>query len=348
VAISGTIEEGDIFSITVEGKTFSYTTTAADVDFGKTAANEIASKLQVSIQAALTAGDFAGLDLASVTLGTGADANKITLTGATDGTQARELTVTSSTENAATYHISESFASGAVVSFDVNRTQLEAASNGGNGTSTIEKNIDIEVTVSNLEGKQVTRSGMNPREEGGKLSDGENAFAFDSGTVRADIDQEKIQTAASLKSGANIVTQQVAAANTNNDLTVQFNENNTSSLQVDAQNLTTSGLGMKLDEANNGWMDRADIDQAVSNIDNAKSHLRTVSQTLSTSLGIVTTREDFTKEFSDVLTEGAGKMTLADQNDEAAQLLALQTRQQLGTTALSLANQSQQAVLRLF
>jgi flagellin-like hook-associated protein FlgL len=45
---------------------------------------------------------------------------------------------------------------------------------------------------------------------------------------------------------------------------------------------------------------------------------------------------------------GADGLTLADQNEEAANLLALQTRQQLGVQALSLANQSQQGILRLF
>ena len=41
-------------------------------------------------------------------------------------------------------------------------------------------------------------------------------------------------------------------------------------------------------------------------------------------------------------------LTLADSNQEGANLLALQTRQQLSTTALSLASQASQAVLRLF
>ena len=44
----------------------------------------------------------------------------------------------------------------------------------------------------------------------------------------------------------------------------------------------------------------------------------------------------------------ADGLTLADSNEEGANLLALQTRQQLSTTALSLASQASQAVLRLF
>ena len=60
------------------------------------------------------------------------------------------------------------------------------------------------------------------------------------------------------------------------------------------------------------------------------------------------TRSDFTKAIINTLQTGASNLTLADSNEEAANLLALQTRQQLSTTALSLANQSSQAVLRLF
>ena len=48
------------------------------------------------------------------------------------------------------------------------------------------------------------------------------------------------------------------------------------------------------------------------------------------------------------LQTGSDALVLADSNEEAANLLALQTRQQLSTTALSLASQADQAVLRLF
>ena len=43
----------------------------------------------------------------------------------------------------------------------------------------------------------------------------------------------------------------------------------------------------------------------------------------------------------------AGDLTLADTNEEAANLLALQTRQSLAQSSLSLANQAEQSVLNL-
>ena len=345
VNVSGTIEAGDSFSITVEGQTFTYKATAADTAMGQNAAANVASKLAASINGQLgTGGRLDTKDVASVSVGS---KGTITLTGATTTGVPREMTVSASAENALTKKISESFASGTIVSFTIDRKLLEQAANGGNGVSTIEKKVDIQISATNLAGNTVTRDGMANRGEG-KLSGGEQAFAFDSGTVRVDVDQKTIKEAASGNKAANLVTVQVTDANTSNDLTVQLNERNTNSITVKAQNLTTSGQGLRIDYAQNQWMDRADIDKAVAGIDHAKQTLRSASQTLSTNLNIITTRESFTKEFSDVLVEGANKLTLADQNEEGASLLMLQTRQQLGTIALSLANQSQQSILRLF
>ncbi|WP_353858778.1 flagellin [Azospirillum formosense] len=345
VSMGGTIEAGDSFTITVEDQTFTYIATAGDVSIGQTARVNIANQLKASINNALGAnGRLSGKDVQTVTTNA---TGTITLSGATTTNAAREMTVKATAENALTKRISESFASGTIVSFTVDRNLLEQAANNGNGISTIEKKVDIQIQVSNLNGATVTRDGMSKRGEG-KLSEGENAFAFDTGTVRFNVDQKTIKQAAAANSAANLVSVQVTDANTSNDLTVQLNERNTNAITVQAQNLTTSGQGLRLDYAQNDWTDRADIDKAVASIDYAKQTLRSASQTLSTNLNIITTRETFTKEFSDVLVEGANKLTLADQNEEGASLLMLQTRQQLGTIALSLANQSQQSILRLF
>ncbi len=147
---------------------------------------------------------------------------------------------------------------------------------------------------------------------------------------------------------ATLTTEQLVDGTDANNLTVQLNETNTSSVTVVSQNVQTDGQGLQLDFAQNSWNDRADIDNAIRQLDAAKLKLRSASSALSTNLNIITVRETFTKEFSDVLKEGAGKLTLADQNEEGANILTLQTRQQLGTISLSLANQAQQAILRLF
>ncbi|NJM91606.1 MAG: hypothetical protein HC861_02130 [Rhodospirillaceae bacterium] len=147
---------------------------------------------------------------------------------------------------------------------------------------------------------------------------------------------------------ATLETEQLVDGNDANNLTVQLNETNTSTVTVVSQNVQTDGQGLQLDFAQNFWNDRSDIDNAIRQLDAAKLKLRSASSSLSTNSNTLLTRLDFTAAFSDVLKEGAGKLTLADQNEEGANILTLQTRQQLGTISLSLANQAQQAILRLF
>ena len=80
----------------------------------------------------------------------------------------------------------------------------------------------------------------------------------------------------------------------------------------------------------------------------AQRSLRSLASTFGSNLSVAQTRQDFTKEMVNVLKTGADNLVLADPNEEGASLLALNTRQQLSQTALSLANQPDQGVLRLF
>jgi len=57
---------------------------------------------------------------------------------------------------------------------------------------------------------------------------------------------------------------------------------------------------------------------------------------------------DFTQKLSDTLTSGIGHLVDADLAQESALLTSLQTKQQLGVQALSIANQAPQTVLQLF
>lgn len=145
-----------------------------------------------------------------------------------------------------------------------------------------------------------------------------------------------------------LTSTQLVGGSTANNVRVQFNERNTSDIIVESVNIQTDGLGLRLDEAANEFRDFSDIDKALANLDFARSELRSAAASFGTNLNIIQTRETFTVEFANVLQEGADKLTLADQNEEGAKLLSLQTRQQLGTISLSIANQSQQAILRLF
>lgn len=89
------------------------------------------------------------------------------------------------------------------------------------------------------------------------------------------------------------------------------------------------------------------VDDIVSNIDDAISKVRSISAELGTNVAILQTRVDFTETYVNTLQGGADKLTLADLNEEGANLVALQTRQQLGIQSLAIAGQQQQAILAL-
>jgi len=90
------------------------------------------------------------------------------------------------------------------------------------------------------------------------------------------------------------------------------------------------------------------INTSLSSLTSALNTLRSQASTFGTNLTVVENRQNFTNRLINTLEEGAGKLTLADTNQEGANLLALQTRQQLSSTSLSFASQADQNVLRLF
>ena len=133
---------------------------------------------------------------------------------------------------------------------------------------------------------------------------------------------------------------------TGDALKVTFNETGTSSVSVSGTSSDSTGLGVAA--STNSFQTDLDIQDALSNLGSALKTLRQQAAAFGNSLSVVQTRQDFTKATINTLQVGADKLVLADSNEEGANMLALQTRQQLSTTALALASQADQAVLRLF
>jgi flagellin-like hook-associated protein FlgL len=137
-------------------------------------------------------------------------------------------------------------------------------------------------------------------------------------------------------------------------LKLTFNETGSSTIDIQAKDsagvassISTQTLG--IDEALSGDLDSdTAIDARLEVLKTALGTLRSQSSAFGSNLSIVENRTDFTKAMINTLETGAAELTLADSNEEAANLLALQTRQQLSSTALSMASQADQAVLRLF
>ncbi len=131
------------------------------------------------------------------------------------------------------------------------------------------------------------------------------------------------------------------------NLTVKLNETSTSTVTITGVNDTANG-SLAINAAANNWATTADINISSSELSTALVTVRSQAQSLSSNLATVQVRQEFTKAMVNTLNTGADSLTLADSNEEGANLLALQTRQQLSSTALSLAAQADQNVLRLF
>jgi flagellin len=129
-------------------------------------------------------------------------------------------------------------------------------------------------------------------------------------------------------------------------LTVTFNETGTSTQSITG--VTFDAAGLDITAAANDFQTDADVSAALAELTTALGTLRAQAASFGSSLSVVQTRQDFTKAMVNTLQTGADNLVLADTNEEGANMLALQTRQSLSTTALSLASQADQNVLRLF
>ena len=130
----------------------------------------------------------------------------------------------------------------------------------------------------------------------------------------------------------------------NEKLDVVFNETRNNKLTVKGKDMSSTALGLTKAE----WATQGDIANSIKELLSAVNKIRTFQSELGNNYSIIQTRQNFTESLTDVLETGADNLVLADMNEESANYLALQTRQQLATNALSLAANSAQSVLALF
>jgi flagellin len=87
---------------------------------------------------------------------------------------------------------------------------------------------------------------------------------------------------------------------------------------------------------------------AIARVDGAISTAGTILARIGASVQQVEGLRDFSVQLRDSLREGLGALVDADLAEESARLTSLQTRQQLATQSLSIANQQSQSLLSLF
>lgn len=133
-------------------------------------------------------------------------------------------------------------------------------------------------------------------------------------------------------------------------LKITFNETGTSSIDISTKGqkaVNSSNLKVTTTLAAKDLDSDDSIDNYIAQIGTALTSVRSQASSFGSNLSIVQNRQDFTKSMTNTLETGAGNLTLADMNQEAANMLALQTRQSLAQSTLSMANQADQGVLQL-
>ena len=223
-------------------------------------------------------------------------------------------------------------------------TAIASATVDAEGNLVIKANAGYKVAITKVEGTNLGAAGTvtigkaasTPAADANETAEASRAkLAAQFNNILDQID--KVANDASYK-GVNLLQ--------GNDLKVVFNEDRSSDLVVEGKDASSTGL--KIGAAANDWKTDADVDAAITQIEAAVNTLRTMSSEFGNNYSIVQSREDFTENMINVLEEGADKLTLADMNEESANMLALQTRQQLAINSLSLASQAAQSVLKLF
>jgi flagellin len=131
------------------------------------------------------------------------------------------------------------------------------------------------------------------------------------------------------------------------NLTLDFNPSGTSSLTIPGVTFNAQGLGLS-SLGGSQFQDNNQINTVVAAINSAISTVQAQTETFGTNSGVIGTRQTFETNMINTLQTGASNLVSADQNQESANLLTLQTQQQLEISALSIANQANQSVLKLF
>jgi flagellin len=279
------------------------------------------SGVTITATTTLTSIGFAATDVITISDGT---ANTVTFTAGTNTVQTLLNAINGSATNKARAELAGD-----------GRLLLEAA--GATYSLSITSNTTNGVALANLGFNSVASNGTvnNTASATGTSSTARTSLAAQFEVLRTQIDE--IAKDSSFN-GVSLLF--------NQSLTVIMNQSATTKLVVAGNNDTSTGLGVVASA--NTFQDNYDVNVALTNINNALATLKNQASTYTANVAVIQDRTEFTKQTINTLQTGINDLTLADANEEGASLLALQTRQSLSSTALSLATQADQNVLRLF
>ena len=124
-----------------------------------------------------------------------------------------------------------------------------------------------------------------------------------------------------------------------------LNEDGKSSTTIQGTKVDATELG--IDVAAATWQADTSVNAALDDLIAAADSLEATAASFSSNQSIINARKEFNASLSDILKSSSSTLTAADMDQEAANLVALQTRQQMATTALSIMQSSETTALRL-
>ncbi len=132
-----------------------------------------------------------------------------------------------------------------------------------------------------------------------------------------------------------------------------FDANATASGILDTQYTTTSGTTfsvatLDISGLTDAAADLTDLEDIIKAVDSSISSMTTAASDLGAGKKRIEMQSDFIASLMDAIDRGVSQLVDADMNAESTRLKALQTQQQLGVQALSIANASSQTILSLF
>jgi flagellin len=95
-------------------------------------------------------------------------------------------------------------------------------------------------------------------------------------------------------------------------------------------------------------MDSDALDDLLQDVEDGLTAMTSAASKLGSISNRIELQQDFATKLNDAIEKGVGRLVDADMNEESTRLKALQTQQQLGIQALSIANSNSQNILSLF
>ncbi len=134
---------------------------------------------------------------------------------------------------------------------------------------------------------------------------------------------------------------------TNSSISALANSSGSSTITVAGENMSLGGSIVTVASAST-FASATSASNLLTTLDTSINNVSAALAKLGTASTALSNHQTFVGKLQDSLNAGIGNLVDADMAQESAKLQALQTKQQLGVQALSIANQSTSTVLSLF